>query len=222
MTADPTGAAFAVTGRNRVRRMYKLGSYARADVHAVLDAAPICHVAYVIAGQPYATPTVHWRDGDRVFWHGSSASRFLDEIDGQEICLTCSIIDGFVLARSVFNHSANYRSAMVFGRAEALRGESDKAAALRLFSDRLFPGRWDQLRPITGAELKATTVLSLSIEEASVKARTGPPADHEDAGWPVWGGVLPLSAVFGVPEPAPDVAPGPFEPPPPPAVLCAR
>jgi nitroimidazol reductase NimA-like FMN-containing flavoprotein (pyridoxamine 5'-phosphate oxidase superfamily) len=216
MNSDLGAAAYALTARNRVRRMHKLGSYARADVHAVLDAAPICNVAYVIDGQPYATPTMHWRDGERVYWHGSAASRFLEQVDGRQTCLTCSIVDGLVLARSAFNHSANYRSAMVFGRAEVLRAAAEKIAALRLFMDRLFPGRWDELRPMTDAELKGTAVMSLFIEEASVKARTGPPDDAADASWPVWGGVLPLRTVFGAPEPAPDIASGPLEAPPPP------
>ena len=107
--------AYPTTERSRLRRLHARGSHARADVHALLDAAPLCHVGYVIDGQPFVTPTLHWRDGDRVYWHGSAASRMLRKSEGERVCLTCTFMDGYVLARSAFNHSVNYRSVMVFG-----------------------------------------------------------------------------------------------------------
>ncbi len=132
---------FPVTDRSRVRRMHDRASHAWADVHAVLDAAPMCHVGYVIDGAPYVTPTLHWRQGNRVFWHGSSASRFLRQAEGQAVCLTVSLMDGYVLARSAYNHSVNYRSAMVFGRANKIADAKESAAGLRQMVDSLFPDR---------------------------------------------------------------------------------
>ncbi|WP_179504824.1 MULTISPECIES: pyridoxamine 5'-phosphate oxidase family protein [unclassified Sphingomonas] len=195
---------FPVTERSRVRRMHDRASHAWGDVHAVLDAAPLCHVGYVIDGEPYVTPTIHWREGNRVFWHGSSASRFLRKIDGQRVCLTVSLMDGYVLARSAYNHSVNYRSAMVFGRAQRITDPQESAAALRAMVDTLFPGRWDSLRPMTAQEAKASTVVWMDIEEASVKDRAGPPGDPEEADYPVWAGVLPMRTTLGPAEPAPD------------------
>ena len=196
---------FPVTPRSRVRRMHDRASHAWADVHAVLDAAPLCHVGYVIDGEPYVTPTIHWREGNRLFWHGSSASRFLRQIEGQRVCLTVSLMDGYVLARSAYNHSVNYRSAMVFGRAQRITDAQASAAALRAMVDSLFPGRWDTLRPMTAQEAKASTVVWMDIEEASVKDRTGPPGDPEDAHVPVWAGVLPMHTALAAAEAAPDM-----------------
>ena len=186
--------SFPVTDRSRVRRMHERGSHEHADVYAVLDAAPLAHIGYIIDAQPYVTPTFHWRVGDRIYWHGSAASRFIERIEGCPVCLTCTMFDGYVLARSIFNHSANYRSAMVFGAARLVSDADEKLDALRKFADGLFPGRWDRLRPSTAQELKATTVAWLQIEEASVKIRSGPPGDHEDSGWPVWAGRIALDA----------------------------
>jgi nitroimidazol reductase NimA-like FMN-containing flavoprotein (pyridoxamine 5'-phosphate oxidase superfamily) len=196
-------SAFPVTERSRIRRMHERGSHEHAAVHAVLDAAPLCHVGYVIDGEPHVTPTIHWRDRNRVFWHGSSASRFLRKVEGQRVCLTVSLMDGYVLARSAFNHSVNYRSAMVYGRAHALTNPDDIAAALRHMVDDLFPGRWDTLRPMTAQELKASTVLWMDIEEAGVKDRHAPPGDDDEADFPVWAGVLPMQTTLGSAEPAP-------------------
>lgn len=194
---------FPVSERSRIRRLHQRGSHDHSAVHAVLDAAPLCHVGYVIDGEAYVTPTIHWRDGNRVFWHGSSASRFLRQAEGQRVCLTVSLMDGYVLARSAFNHSVNYRSAMVFGRASAITDPQETADALRAMVDGLFPGRWDTLRAMTPQELKATTVLWMDIEEASVKHRLAPPGDPEDAEVPVWAGVIPMSTTLGAAEPAP-------------------
>ncbi len=206
MTAADSTPAFPVTERSRIRREHDKGSYARADVHAVLDAAPIAHIGHVIDGAPYVTPTLHWRDGDRLFWHGSAASRFLREAVSAPVCLTCSLIDGYVLARSIFNHSVNYRSVMVFGTAHLIEDEAEKTAALRSFADGLFPDRWDSLRTMTAQELKATSVMWMDIEEATVKARSGPPADGAEEGHvQVWAGVLPLRTEWSVPLPAPEL-----------------
>lgn len=195
--------SFPVTERSRIRRMHERGSHDAEAVHAVLDAAPLCHVGYVIDGEPYVTPTIHWREGNRVFWHGSAASRFLRKVEGQRVCLTVSLMDGYVLARSAFNHSVNYRSAMVFGRAHRMTNPDEIAAALRHLVDDLFPGRWDSLRTMNAQELKATSVLWLDIEEASMKDRLAPPGDPEDEGHPVWAGVLPMHTTLGAAEPAP-------------------
>jgi uncharacterized protein len=190
------------TARTRVRRMPKRGHYDRETVHAVLDAGVMCHVGYVIDGQPYVTPTCHWRHGDRLYWHGSSASRMLRHLkQGVPACVTVTHLDGFVLARSGFHHSINYRSVMALGRAQLVPEEA-KLGALRDFVERLFPDRWDELRPPTAQEIKATTVLWMDLDEVSAKIRTGPPVDdEEDYALPVWAGVLPVSSLRGMPEP---------------------
>ncbi|GBR51351.1 hypothetical protein AA106555_0515 [Neokomagataea thailandica NBRC 106555] len=195
-----TELTYPITERSRGRRSHNRVSHAHSAVHEVLDAAPICHVGYVIDGESYVTPTIHWRVGNRVYWHGSAASRFLRKAAGQRVCLTVSLFDGYVMARSAFNHSANYRSAMVFGRATVLENTNDIEAALKAMMDDLFPNRWDSLRPMTAQELKATAVLYLDIEEATAKVRSGPPADHNDASYPVWAGVLPVKTHLGAAE----------------------
>ncbi|ALN74524.1 pyridoxamine 5'-phosphate oxidase family protein [Aureimonas sp. AU20] len=204
----PENLTYLVTERSRVRRLHKRASHEAAAVHAVLDAAPLCHVGYVIDGQPYVTPTIHWREGERVYWHGSAASRFLRKVEGARVCLTVSLMDGYVLARSAFNHSVNYRSAMVFGTARIVEEPDAIAGALRRFTDGLFPGRWDTLRPMTAPELKGTSVLYLDIEEASAKTRAAPPGDDDEADYPVWAGVLPMETRLGMPQPAPDLTQG--------------
>lgn len=192
-----------------MRRLPKRGHYDRETVHAVLDAGVVCHVGYAIDGQPYVTPTCHWRHGDRLYWHGSSASRMLRHLkEGVPACVTVTHLDGLVLARSGFHHSVNYRSVMAFGRARLVPEEA-KLEALRDFVERLFPGRWDELRPPTGQEIKATTVLWMDLDQVSAKIRTGPPVDdEEDYELPVWAGVLPASSVRGMPEPDDRLAPG--------------
>jgi len=192
---------FTPTTRTKLKRNYKRGAYDRETVYAILDAVPHCHVGYVIDGQPYVTPTLQWREGDRVYWHGSSASRMLRTVEtGVPVCLTVSTLDGYVLARSAFHHSVNYRSVMIFGTAHALTGADEKEAALKVMMEQLFPGRWDALRPVTAQELKATTVVGMEIEEAAAKIRTGPPVDdEEDYGWDVWAGVLPTALTKGAP-----------------------
>ncbi|MBI4184376.1 MAG: pyridoxamine 5'-phosphate oxidase family protein [Proteobacteria bacterium] len=203
--------AFTPTARTRVRRHPERARYDREAVYAILDAAMVCHVGYVIDGQPYVTPTAHWREGDRVYWHGSSASRMLRHLGGGgvPVSLTVTLLDGLVLARTGFNHSLNYRSAMLFGTAERVEAEAAKLVSLRAFVERFYPGRWDELRPPTRQELKATTVLHMEIAEASAKVRSGPPKDSpEDFGRPCWAGVVPLALAMGPPIPDPNLAAG--------------
>jgi len=191
----------APTERVRVKRLHERGHYDRETVAAILDAMPLAHVGYVFKGQPYVTPTLQWREGDRVYWHGSSASRMLEAAEGADVCLTVTLMDGFVLARSAFHHSANYRSVMVLGRAEKVLDPDEKTMRLKTFVDGLFPGRWDMLRPMTRQEAKATTVLSMPITEASAKVRTGMPKDdEEDYALPIWAGLLPFRTEVLTPQ----------------------
>ncbi len=202
--------AYPITAVNRVRRLNERGSYDRATVHAILDAAALCHVAYVVDGQPFCTPTLFWREGDRLYWHGSSASRMLlSESAGEPVCLTVSHLDGLVLARSGFNHSVDYRSAMAFGHARIVDDPDEKARALAAMIDRFYPGRWATLRPATEQEIKATRVIGMTLEAASAKVRAkGVADDEEDTALPVWAERIPVRAVLGAPEPCPRLAPG--------------
>jgi nitroimidazol reductase NimA-like FMN-containing flavoprotein (pyridoxamine 5'-phosphate oxidase superfamily) len=194
---------FTPTARSRVKRHHERGAYDFDAIASILDATFLCHVGYVIDGQPYVTPTSFWREGDVLYWHGSSASRMLRTLSNDiDCCLTVTIIDGLVLARSAFNHSINYRSAMLFGRASAIQEEAEKLRQLELFTERMYPGRWRELRPATSQEVKATTVLSMMIDEGSAKVRSGPPKDDAaDYDWPVWAGVIPVHGVALSPQP---------------------
>lgn len=207
---NDTPASFPTTSRNRVKRLHERGSYDHAAVFAVLDAGLLCHVAYTFDGQPYCTPTIHWREDDMLYWHGSSASRMLRNLrGGTPACLTVSHLDGLVLARSGFNHSANYRSAMCFGTARIIDEPDEKLKALAGVVDRFYPGRSETLRPISVQEAKATTVIGMRIEEASAKVRAkGVGDDEEDYGHPVWAGVIPVRMVVGAAEPCPRLLPG--------------
>ncbi|HZS83919.1 MAG TPA: pyridoxamine 5'-phosphate oxidase family protein [Stellaceae bacterium] len=200
----------APSARTRVKRLPERGHYDRETIHAILDAGLVCHVGYVIEGQPYVTPTAYWREGDRVYWHGSSASRMLRQVKGGvPVCFTVSLLDGIVFARSGFHHSLNYRAVMALGTAEAVEGEAAKLAALEAFSERIAPGRWRELRPPTAQEVKATTILHMALDEASAKIRTGDPKDDEpDYALPIWAGVLPIRLVAGQPEADRRLAPG--------------
>jgi uncharacterized protein len=196
--------------RTRVRRLPKRGRYDRASLDAVLDAGVIAHVGWTgDDGQPYATPTIAWRVGDRLYWHGSSASRMLRGTAGRAVCVTVTLLDGYVLARSGFNHSVNFRSAMVLGTANLVTDPAEVDATLEAFIEGLYPGRWAELRPMTAKERKATTVLWMDLTEASAKVRAE--ENHDDDGdesWPTWGGVIPLRVVAGEPEPDPFVRAG--------------
>ncbi|WP_411034363.1 pyridoxamine 5'-phosphate oxidase family protein [Shinella sp. BYT-45] len=209
MTTE-TVSSYPVTPRNRVRRLHERGSYDRAAVHHVLDAAMLCHVAYVIDGQPYATPTLFWRRDDTLYWHGSSASRMLRHLKaGTPACLTVAHLDGLVLARSGFNHSANYRSAMCFGTARLVEDPAEKAEAMRDVVDRFYPGRSALLRRLTAQEAKATTIIAMPIEEASAKVRAkGVGDDEADFALPIWAGVIPVATVLGAAQTCPRLAEG--------------
>jgi nitroimidazol reductase NimA-like FMN-containing flavoprotein (pyridoxamine 5'-phosphate oxidase superfamily) len=193
-----------------VKRLGYRACYDRETVYAILDAGLVCHVGYVIDGQPYVTPTAYWREGDRVYWHGSSASRMLRRLkEGVPVCVTVAHLDGLVLARSGFHSSINYRSVMAFGTAEAVTDEAAKLAALEVFSERLTPGRWAEQRAPSKQELKATLVMSLKLEELAAKVRDGPPADdEEDYDLPVWAGVVPVRRVVDRPVDDPRLRPG--------------
>jgi nitroimidazol reductase NimA-like FMN-containing flavoprotein (pyridoxamine 5'-phosphate oxidase superfamily) len=199
----------APSPRSKVRRLHEKARYDRQVIDAILDAMPLAHIGHIVDGFPVVTPTLQWREGDRIYWHGSSASRMQKRATAEQVCVTVTLLDGMVLARSGLEHSVNYRSVMVFGRAELVEGAKEKTDHLRVMMDQHFPGRWDQLRPITDQELKATRILSLSLSEASAKVSAGPPIDPpEDQGWPVWAGILPIRLVVDPPEPAPDLAEG--------------
>ncbi len=193
----------------RVRRLAERGRYDAASVHAILDATPSCIVAHVVDGRPVATPTLHWRIGERVYWHGSVASRMLKtNAQGGDVCLTVYLMDGWVLARSAFNHTVNYRAVMCFGRPQPVPA-ADKEAVLRTFTEHWFPGRWDALRPVNRKELGATTVMSMPLDLASAKVRSGEAGDPaRDLDWPVWAGVVPLRHGLGVPVPEAGLKPG--------------
>ena len=196
------------TPRTRVRRLPKRGGYDRATIDPILDEALIAHLGFVVDGQPYVIPTLHARLGDAVYVHGSAASRTLKHLaQGFPACLTVTLVDGVVLARSIFNHSLNYRSVVVLGHAEWIKERKEKLEALVAFSERILPGRWDEVREPTAKELKATSILRLPITEASAKVRGGPPGDEEaDYAIPVWAGVIPAALVQGTPIPDPRLA----------------
>lgn len=198
------------TPRSRIKRKPYRGDYDFDHLAAILDAGFICHVGYNIDGKPYVTPTSYWREGDHVYWHGSSASRMLKQQEkGIDVCFTVTHLDGLVLARSAFNHSINYRSVMLFGKAEKIVDEDVKQRVLETFTEKLLPGRWADLRPVTRKELKVTTVLFMRIEEGSAKVRSGAPGDDEaDYDWPVWAGVVPLSVEAGKAVPCPRLIDG--------------
>ena len=196
------------TKRTTTVRKHERGAYDRETVYSIIDSTPLCHVSYIIDSWPYVTPTIQWREDNRIFWHGSSASRFLRQITDKPACLAVTQFDGIVLARSASHHSANYRSVMLFGTAEALNGK-EKDRALESFMESMFPSRWGQLRPMTETESKSTAVLSMAIDEGSAKIRTGHSVDEEDDyALSIWAGVIPIIQKVGVPEPDPNNLPG--------------
>ncbi len=207
---DEATPAFPVTPRNRVRRRPMRGHYDHETVFRVLDAAMVCHIAYVIDGQPYCTPTAFWREGEHLYWHGSSASRMLRaEAKGIPVCLTVTHMDAIVLARCGFNHSINYRAVMAFGRAEPITGTAAKLRAMDAFIDRFFPGRAAALRPPSAQEIKATMLVGMRIEDASAKIRDlGVHDEEEDYAVPVWAELVPVATVLGTPVPCPRQLPG--------------
>jgi uncharacterized protein len=213
--SEASADSLPVTARTRLRRLPERGVFDRAAIYRILDEAFVCHLAFVVDGQPYAMPTGYARVGDALYLHGSAASRMVRQISaGLDVCCTVTLLDGLVLARSAFHHSVNYRSVVVLGAARLVEARDEKLAALRAFTNHVVPGRWEELRPITDQELKGTSVLVLPIEEASAKIRTGPPRDDGgDLAWPVWAGVVPLTTTSGGPLADDHVLPGvtPFD-----------
>lgn len=203
------------TARTRVRRAPARALYEREAVDAILDEGLVGHLGFVDGGQPFVIPTLYARVGDTIYVHGSAASRAIRRLsDGIPACLTVTLLDGVVLARSVFHHSMNYRSVVVLGICRPVEGVNEREAALHAFTERLVPGRWDEVRAPSAKELKATRVLSMDLTECSAKRRTGPPVDDEpDYALPVWAGEIPLHTVAGslIPDPR---LPSDAEPPP--------
>jgi uncharacterized protein len=201
--------ATASSKRTRVRRVPARGVYERDSIEAILDATLVSHIGFVADGQPYVIPTLHARIDDRLYLHGSAASRMLRVLEkGAAVCVTATLVDGLVLARSAFHHSINYRSAVVLGEARLVAPEAERLRALELFTEKLVPGRWAEVRSPSKQELKGSKVLALSLDEASAKVRSGPPVDDEpDYDLPVWAGVVPLATEVGVPEPDPRLDP---------------
>lgn len=185
---------FTGTNKNRIKRLPKRGQYDRETIYRILDEATICHVGFVQQEQPYVIPINFARVEDNIVLHGAKASRLLKHIAaGYPVCIEVTIVDGLVLARSVFNHSVNYRSVVLFGRGRAVEDEQEKLSALETITEHLIPGRWQEARLPTSKELNATAVVSIKIDEASAKVRMGPPVDdQEDYDLPIWAGVLPL------------------------------
>ena len=188
-------ATLEITDRTRVRRLPKRGAYDLETIHAILDEALICHAGFVVDGMPVVIPTIHWRDGDVLYLHGSAASRMLRAMrDGVQACVTVTLLDGLVLARSAFHHSMNYRSVVIFGHARLVEDRQEMLRALDALVEHVVPGRAREVRAPNEKELKQTMVLAIPIEEASAKIRTGGPVDdEEDYALPVWAGVLPLA-----------------------------
>ena len=190
------------TARTRVVREPKRGAYDRDTVYRILDEGFLCHVGFVVDGQSFVIPTSYGRKDANLYVHGSAASRMLRQLqkDGAPVCVTVTLLEGLVLARSVFNHSMNYRSVVILGNATLVDDPEEKLAALRILAEHILPGRWDDARQPNDRELKATSVLRVPIEEFSAKVRTGPPIDdEEDYSFPTWAGVLPLEMVAGSP-----------------------
>jgi hypothetical protein len=197
------------TQRTKLRRKPSRGSHERATIEAILDEALVSHLGFLDDGLPVVIPTLHVRVGSHVYLHGSAASRALRESKGAEVCLTATLVDGLVLARAVMHHSANYRSAMLFGAGEWIEDEEEKLTALEALVEKLVPGRWGDARLPTAKELRATALLRIPLKQASAKIRSGPPIDdEEDMQLPVWAGVIGLRTIAGEPEPDPLLAAG--------------
>jgi nitroimidazol reductase NimA-like FMN-containing flavoprotein (pyridoxamine 5'-phosphate oxidase superfamily) len=201
---------FTPTARTQVKRLADRGKYDTETVYRILDEGFFCHVGFVVDGQPFVIPTGYARVGDDLYLHGSAASRMLRTLaGGVPVCVTVTLVDGLVLARSAFHHSMNYRSVVVLGRAVAVEDRDEKLRALTAFTESVIRGRWDTLRPVQDNELKQTSVLRVALSEVSAKVRTGPPKDDaDDYALPIWAGVLPLRLTPGEPVPDPKLPAG--------------
>ncbi|MEZ4512637.1 MAG: pyridoxamine 5'-phosphate oxidase family protein [Chloroflexota bacterium] len=203
-------SAFAKTDLNRVRRLPDRGHYDKETIYPIIDEAYICHVGFVVEERPFVIPTIHARQGDTLLLHGATTSRMLKTIQsGCPICVTITLLDGLVMARSVFHHSMNYRSVVLFGQGHIIEDPAAKLEALYTFTEKLIPGRWDDARQPYDNEAKATTIVAIPIDSASAKVRTGPPGDDdEDYALPVWAGVIPITQRLGTPLDDPRLTPG--------------
>lgn len=192
---------FPKTPRNRLKRNPRRGHYDKETIYGIIDEALICHVGFVVDGQPYVIPALHARQGNRILLHGAKGSRMLRYLQGGgEVCITITLLDGIVLARSAFHHSMNYRSVVLFGKGEMIDGKEEKLSALEALTEHIVPGRWEEVRAPNSKELDATAIVAVPIESASAKIRTGPPIDaKDDYDLPVWAGVLPIRRSVGNP-----------------------
>jgi nitroimidazol reductase NimA-like FMN-containing flavoprotein (pyridoxamine 5'-phosphate oxidase superfamily) len=196
---------FPVSAKNQVKQVAKRGAYDRQTIYRILDSSLVCNIAFVQDNNPFAIPMLFARKGDQLLFHGSTKSRLMKTLSsGQELCISVTLLDGLVLAKSLFHHSMNYRSATVFGAGQTLISEEDRLDALRIISDKVMPGRWDDARQPSAQELKATSVVTVNIHTASSKIRTGSPVDDPaDLELPVWSGVVPIRQIAeaAIPDP---------------------
>jgi uncharacterized protein len=201
---------YTPTSRTKVRRLSKRAVYDKAQVHEILDEGFLCHVGFTVESQPYVIPTLYARAGESLYMHGSGASRMLKKLaEGIDMCVTVTLVDAYVLARSAFHHSMNYRSVTVLGRGRLVAELEEKLTALRLITDHVVPGRWAEVRGPNELEMRQTVVIAVALEEVSAKVRAGPPGDdEEDYGLPVWAGVVPVHTRLGTPESDGRVLPG--------------
>jgi len=196
---------FQTTVRNRVRRGHKRATYDKKTVYEILDSHFLCHVGFTVGGQPQVIPTCHWREGNKLYWHGASKSQMITQLAaGNPACVTVTQLDGLVLARSAFSTSVNYRSVLCYGQPKLVTNEAEFDRQMKLFFEQIAPGRWNQLRPMTAQERKATALLEMEIEDAAAKVRAAPPGDSDESDFPVWAGVVPLRIVQDAPVAAPE------------------
>jgi uncharacterized protein len=198
---ETTTPSYPPTERTKLHRRSMRAVYDKDQVHAILDEGFVCHIGFVIDGRPFVIPTAYGRSGETLYIHGSPASRVMRRGAEQdlELCLTVTLVDGLVLARSAFHTSINYRSVVVYGKARHVSDLQEKQSAMRCFTNHVIPGRWEDVKQPTYSELKATTVLALPLDEVSAKIRTGPPIDdEEDYALPIWGGVVPVTQRLGM------------------------
>jgi len=192
---------YPISNRNRVKRISNNSDYSKETVHAIIDEALFCHLGIIHDGKPVVIPTIHARMSDQIVFHGSNASRLLKISNNNEICVTITLLDGLVMARSLFNSSMNYRSAVIFGKGEIIKDHDERMAAFKSITDHIAPGRWNDARQPNNSELKQTSVVRMPIDEASAKISMGPPDDEdEDYALDYWAGVIPINQTYGEPE----------------------
>jgi nitroimidazol reductase NimA-like FMN-containing flavoprotein (pyridoxamine 5'-phosphate oxidase superfamily) len=203
-------STYTPTARTKVRRLAKRAVYDKTQVHSILDEGFLCYVGFVQEGQPFVIPTLYARSGETLYMHGSGASRMLKTLaQGVNVCVTVTLVDGYVLARSAFHHTMNYRSVTALGQARLVADEAEKLEALRVITDHVVPQRWDEVRGPSELEMRQTVVLALALEEVSAKVRVGPPVDDaEDYTLPIWAGVVPVRTHLEAPVADERVLPG--------------